>query len=106
MPFDVPSISFGFERRFSWRKKYEDVDPDSTILEHGSIVIMNGNFQLHYQHNVPPMDNCMEESKFPFRINLTFRHIKKPYKQPTKDTWASSTKVKEAEPSLVQKNHK
>ena len=64
MPFDVPSISLGFERRFSWRKKCDDVYVESTILEHGSIVIMNGNFQLHYQHNVPPMEDFMEESKF------------------------------------------
>lgn len=101
MPFDVPSVSFGFERNFCWRKKDNWADEGCIILEHGSIVIMNGNFQVYYQHSVPVMGAMDSEealsnsSPFPFRINLTFRHIKKPSRDPTKESWSASSSHKE-----------
>jgi len=65
----IASLSLGEERRFSLRhNKTKQVH--NIALRHGSLVIMAGSFQHHWQH-------CIPKSKPPknARINLTFRNI-------------------------------
>ena len=65
----VPSISFGAERTFQIRhiKSHEKKE---YLLKHGSLLIMNGTMQHHWQHCVPKTTKAVGE-----RINLTFRNI-------------------------------
>lgn len=64
----VPSISLGATRRFLLRhmrtKELRTFD-----LTHGSLLIMAGTTQHHWQHSVPKAKAAGE------RINLTFRNI-------------------------------
>jgi alkylated DNA repair dioxygenase AlkB len=65
----VPSISLGATRRFLLRhittKERRTFD-----LTHGSLLIMAGTTQHHWQHSVPKTTAAVGE-----RINLTFRNI-------------------------------
>lgn len=65
----IGSLSFGAERKFSFKHKntHETV---STILHHGSLLVMKDTTQSHWLHRLPPTKmECMP------RINLTFRTI-------------------------------
>jgi alkylated DNA repair dioxygenase AlkB len=65
----VPSISLGSTRRFILRHNQtrERLHYD---LTHGSLLLMAGTTQHHWQHAVPKSDTPVGE-----RINLTFRNI-------------------------------
>jgi len=65
----IASLSFGETRLFKARRndKSESIDLQ---LAHGSLLLMSGNFQQHWQHCIPKT-----RRKAGMRINLTFRHI-------------------------------
>jgi alkylated DNA repair dioxygenase AlkB len=65
----IASISFGAERKFSFKHK-ETKETVSLLLEHGSLLMMAGTTQSHWQHRLPPTKRV-----FTPRINLTFRQI-------------------------------
>ncbi|MCF8284964.1 MAG: alpha-ketoglutarate-dependent dioxygenase AlkB [Sphingobacteriales bacterium] len=65
----IASISFGAERKFSFKHK-ETKETVSLLLEHGSLLVMAGTTQSHWQHRLPPTKRV-----FTPRINLTFRQI-------------------------------
>jgi alkylated DNA repair dioxygenase AlkB len=65
----VPSVSLGATRRFFLRhtRTREKLSFD---LTHGSLLLMGGTCQHHWQHSVPKTAEPVGE-----RINLTFRNI-------------------------------
>lgn len=68
----IGSLSFGAERKFSFKHK-ETKETVSLLLEHGSLLVMKGTTQKHWLHRLPPTKLV----KSP-RVNLTFRTIQNP----------------------------
>ena len=66
----ICSVSFGEERKFQIRNKQNKNDKETIILTHNSVLIMQGNTQHIYEHQVPK-----ELGKLNPRINLTFRNV-------------------------------
>ncbi len=66
----IASVNFGESRRFLIRKKEDKSQKLEFLLTHGSLLIMSGAMQHHWQHAVPK-----EPRKQKPRINLTFRFI-------------------------------
>ena len=66
----IASVNFGESRRFLLRRKDDTTKKHELILSHGSLLIMGGAMQHHWQHAVPK-----EPKRTQPRINLTFRHI-------------------------------
>lgn len=66
----IASVNFGASRKFQLRHKTtkEKIEID---LEHGSLLIMKGELQHFWKHQVPKTKKKVGE-----RINLTFRVIK------------------------------
>ncbi len=67
----IGSVSFGAERKFSFKHKKSGQKID-LLLEHGSLLIMKGETQTHWMHRLPPTKKV-----FSPRVNLTFRTIDK-----------------------------
>jgi alkylated DNA repair dioxygenase AlkB len=65
----IASVSFGAERKFSFKHKTSS-ETISTLLEHGSLLVMKGKTQTHWLHRLPPSKKIFQP-----RINLTFRTI-------------------------------
>ncbi len=65
----IGSLSFGAERRFSFKHK-KTKEKVTLLLEHGSLLIMKGTTQTHWLHRLPPTKIIHQP-----RINLTFRTI-------------------------------
>lgn len=65
----IGSLSFGAERKFSFKHK-EDKETVSLILEHGSLLVIKGTTQTHWLHRLPPTKLITKP-----RVNLTFRTI-------------------------------
>lgn len=65
----IGSLSFGADRKFSFRHK-KTKEKMSIILEHGSLLVMEGKTQTYWQHCLPPTKAVNKP-----RINLTFRNI-------------------------------
>jgi len=65
----IGSLSFGAERKFSFKHKATK-ETVSLVLEHGSLLVMQGTTQTYWLHCLPPTKKVMEP-----RINLTFRTI-------------------------------
>jgi alkylated DNA repair dioxygenase AlkB len=66
----LASISLGAERCFRWRDK-QTRQSNGMNLQHGSLLLLSGQFQHRYQHCVPKTSK-----KMGLRINLTFRLIR------------------------------
>ncbi len=65
----IGSLSFGAERKFSFKHK-KTKETISKTLQHGSLLIMKGTTQTHWLHRLPPTKQpCIP------RVNLTFRTI-------------------------------
>ncbi len=64
----VASVSFGEVRLFDIRNKADHTTKFSIPLEHGSYLLMKGDFQQDWQHRIAKSTKPMKE-----RINLTFR---------------------------------
>lgn len=67
----IASLSLGAERRFLLRAKKNHHQQHEIKLTNGSLLIMSGNTQHHWQHAIPKTMRPTEP-----RINLTFRQIK------------------------------
>lgn len=65
----IGSLSFGAERKFSFKHK-QTKETVSLVLEHGSLLVMQDTTQSYWQHRLPPTTKVTEP-----RINLTFRTI-------------------------------
>ena len=67
----IASVSFGAIRQFQMRHKFDKSIPKLDIgLQDGSVLIMSGETQKYWQHQVPKTKKLLGE-----RINLTFRSI-------------------------------
>lgn len=66
----IASISLGQERYFHLRHRYDKTLKHKILLEHGSLLLMQGSTQHHWLHQIP-------KTKKPIapRINLTYRVI-------------------------------
>ena len=65
----IASVSFGAERKFCFKHKREPCTA-AIVLEHGSLLIMQGTTQTHWLHSLPKSKKITTP-----RINLTFRTI-------------------------------
>ncbi|WP_257669087.1 alpha-ketoglutarate-dependent dioxygenase AlkB family protein [Parapedobacter tibetensis] len=65
----IASLSFGAERKFSFKHK-QTKEKIALTLEHGSLLVMKGTTQTHWLHRLPPTKRVTQP-----RINLTFRTI-------------------------------
>lgn len=65
----IASLSFGAERKFSFKHK-KDKETISLTLQHGSLIVMKGTTQSNWLHRLPPT----KSTNLP-RVNLTFRTI-------------------------------
>jgi alkylated DNA repair dioxygenase AlkB len=63
----IASLSFGAERKFSFRHKRSG-ESVSLVLEDGSLLVMKGTTQTYWQHSLPKSKKITVP-----RINLTFR---------------------------------
>ncbi len=63
----IASVSFGAERKFSFKHKQSN-EVVSMILENGSLLVMAGETQTYWKHRLPPTSKVNRP-----RINLTFR---------------------------------
>ena len=66
----IGSVSFGEVRPFQLKHKELDDVKEKIILEHGSYLLMKGETQHKWLHQIPKSKKAMGE-----RINLTFRII-------------------------------
>ncbi|CAD5107788.1 alpha-ketoglutarate-dependent dioxygenase AlkB family protein [Zestomonas carbonaria] len=69
----VASLSLGGARRFDLRRKGGSRIEHSLLLEHGSLLVMAGATQHHWQHQVAKTRQACAP-----RLNLTFRLIRSP----------------------------
>lgn len=67
----IASVSFGGERGFAFRHRHrKDLPPVKLMLQHGSLLLMQGATQQHWHHQLPKTNRAIAP-----RINLTFRTI-------------------------------
>ncbi|MSP57503.1 MAG: alpha-ketoglutarate-dependent dioxygenase AlkB [Flavobacteriales bacterium] len=69
----IASVSFGATRRFDFKHKTIPEHKFSIDLPSGSLLIMQGDLQDHWLHQLPAQKRIIEP-----RINLTFRNIISP----------------------------
>ena len=65
----IASLSFGAERKFSFKHK-QTKETVSLYLQHGALLVMSGETQSHWLHRLPPTKKVVKP-----RVNLTFRTI-------------------------------
>ena len=66
----IASVSLGQTRNFDFRRKDHHQSKYSLPLPHGSLLIMKGDLQEHWEHRIAKSVASMKE-----RINLTFRLV-------------------------------
>lgn len=66
----IASVNFGAERKFQLKHK-DTNEKIEILLKHGSLLIMQGELQHFWKHQVPKTKKVTTE-----RVNLTFRVIK------------------------------
>ena len=66
----IASVSFGANREFRFRHKQDKNLKTSVVLESGSLLIMKGETQQNWLHQIPKSSKIFEP-----RVNLTFRTI-------------------------------
>lgn len=67
----IASITLGQERMFHLKHRNDKTLKHKIVLEHGSLLVMQGETQQHWLHQIPKTAKPIGE-----RINLTFRVIK------------------------------
>jgi len=67
---NIASISLGAQRCFKLRHKQKSVADIAIELPHGSLLLMGGDMQAHWQHSLPARKKILQP-----RINLTFRYL-------------------------------
>lgn len=65
----IGSVSFGAERKFSFKHKQTE-EKVELLLEHGSLLVMKDTTQTYWLHRLPPGKQVTGA-----RVNLTFRTI-------------------------------
>jgi alkylated DNA repair dioxygenase AlkB len=66
----IASVSFGVTRKFQFRRYHDKSMKKEITLEHGSLLLMTGETQHHWEHQLPKTRLVKGE-----RVNLTFRKI-------------------------------
>lgn len=66
----IASVSLGVERDFVLRRNDNHSKKTKLTLHNGSLLLMAGQTQQHYQHSLPRRPKCNAS-----RINLTFRQF-------------------------------
>lgn len=66
----IASVSFGISREFQLRNYDSKDDKKSIILNHGSLLLMQGETQHFWEHQIPKSKKINDP-----RINLTFRKV-------------------------------
>jgi alkylated DNA repair dioxygenase AlkB len=66
----IASVSFGVPRKFQFRRYHDKSMKKEITLEHGSLLLMTGETQHHWEHQIPKTRLVKGE-----RVNLTFRKI-------------------------------
>ncbi|RDE24189.1 alpha-ketoglutarate-dependent dioxygenase AlkB [Motiliproteus coralliicola] len=66
----IASLSLGQPRPFQLRRRDDPTQRYELLLEHGSLLLMAGSTQHHWQHALPKRTRLNQP-----RINLTFRQI-------------------------------
>lgn len=66
----IASLSLGADRTFRLRHKKDKTQRKKLTLQHGSLLLMAGGTQHHWQHCIPKSKKVINP-----RINLTFRVI-------------------------------
>jgi alkylated DNA repair dioxygenase AlkB len=66
----IASVSFGQVRRFDIRHKKDHDRKYAVRLENGSMLLMKGDLQLHWEHRIAKSTTPLKA-----RVNLTFRII-------------------------------
>jgi alkylated DNA repair dioxygenase AlkB len=66
----IASLSLGQPRFFHLRHKNDKSIKQKILLEHGSLLLMKGETQHFWQHQIPKTSRQIKE-----RINLTFRVV-------------------------------
>ncbi|WP_298556679.1 alpha-ketoglutarate-dependent dioxygenase AlkB [uncultured Algibacter sp.] len=66
----IASVSFGAERAFHLKHKSDKALKAKLTLQHGSLLLMQGETQNNWLHQIPKTKKIIEK-----RINLTFRII-------------------------------
>ncbi|WP_299224730.1 alpha-ketoglutarate-dependent dioxygenase AlkB [uncultured Psychroserpens sp.] len=66
----IASLSFGEKRYFHFKHRTIKTERYKLALEHGSLLIMRGDMQHHWLHQIAKTKKQVDE-----RINLTFRRI-------------------------------
>jgi alkylated DNA repair dioxygenase AlkB len=66
----IASVTFGVQRAFQTRTYTEKKPKINIELSHGSLLLMKGESQHFWEHQLPKSKSCQGK-----RINLTFRKI-------------------------------
>lgn len=66
----IASLSFGAARNFQLKHNTNKTQKINILLKHGSLLIMEGNTQHYWKHQIPKTTKPISA-----RINLTFRKI-------------------------------
>ncbi|MCL6259069.1 alpha-ketoglutarate-dependent dioxygenase AlkB [Aquiflexum sp. TKW24L] len=66
----IGSVSFGISRDFQLRLYADKSNKRTILLEHGSLLLMKGETQHHWEHQIPKSKTVRGP-----RVNLTFRKI-------------------------------
>ena len=66
----IASLSLGAERTFQLKHNTDSTQKKSILLEHGSLLLMQGTTQHFWKHQIPKTSKPIDS-----RINLTFRNI-------------------------------
>ncbi len=73
----IASLSLGEPRIFQFKHRTNKNEKHKLVLEHGSLLIMRGEMQHYWLHQIPKTRRKIKE-----RINLTFRTIKEKVEVP------------------------
>jgi len=65
----IASVSLGAQRTFAFKHKYTQ-QTHTSLLQHGSLLVMQGTTQDHWLHRLPPSKKVHTP-----RVNLTFRTV-------------------------------
>ncbi len=66
----IASVTFGTERIFYFKHRFDKEEKMKLILQHGSLLLMKGKTQTNWLHQIPKTQKDIGK-----RINLTFRII-------------------------------
>jgi alkylated DNA repair dioxygenase AlkB len=70
----IASVSFGAPRVFLLRRYRSKSDQNQVVLGHGSLLMMSGPLQYHWEHCLPKVTKRQALAVGP-RVNLTFRQV-------------------------------